>query len=99
MVGRWGMSEKLGPVTLLPSEGQGLFLPGAAETSPQTQWLVDQEVQHLVEASHATVTKLLAEHRAQLESLAQALLTAETLDEPAAYAAAGVATHLVETSV
>jgi cell division protease FtsH len=98
MVGRWGMSEKLGPVTLLPSDGQGPFLPGAAETSPQTQWLVDQEVQHLVEASHATVTKLLAAHRPQLENLARSLLAEETLDEPAAYAAAGVATHLVEPS-
>jgi cell division protease FtsH len=28
MVGRWGMSEKLGPLTLLPSDGQGPFLPG-----------------------------------------------------------------------
>ena len=45
MVGRWGMSDKLGPLTLLPSEGQGPFLPGASETSPQTQWLIDEEVQ------------------------------------------------------
>src|SRR5262249_47517474 len=37
MVGRWGMSEKLGPLTLLPSDGQGPLLPGASETSPQTQ--------------------------------------------------------------
>src|SRR5947209_17612922 len=48
MIGRWGMSDKLGPVTLLPSEGQSAFLPGASETSPQTQWLVDQEVQTLL---------------------------------------------------
>src|ERR1700761_8712201 len=39
MVGRWGMSEKLGPVTLLPQDGQGPLLPGASETSPQTKWL------------------------------------------------------------
>jgi cell division protease FtsH len=90
MVGRWGMSEKLGPLTLLPSDGQGPFLPGASETSPQTQWLVDQEVQQMVEDLHAEVTDLLTAHRAQLESLTQALLVAETLDAPAAYAAAGV---------
>ena len=35
MVGRWGMSEKLGPITLVPSEGQGLFLPGPARSRPR----------------------------------------------------------------
>src|SRR6202043_1504391 len=29
MVGRWGMSEKLGPIALVPTEGQSPFLPGA----------------------------------------------------------------------
>jgi cell division protease FtsH len=91
MVGRWGMSDKLGPVTLLPSEGQGPLLPGASETSPQTQWLVDQEVERLIETAHGTVTQLLTDHRAQLESLARVVLAAETLDAPDAYAAAGVA--------
>ena len=90
MVGRWGMSEKLGPVTLLPSEGSSPFLPGASETSSQTQWLIDQEVQRRVEEAHAEVTKLLTTHRGQLDSLAHALLLAETLDAAAAYAAAGV---------
>jgi len=33
MVGRWGMSNRLGPITLLPSEGQGPWLPGASERS------------------------------------------------------------------
>jgi cell division protease FtsH len=90
MVGRWGMSEKLGPLTLLPSDGQSPLLPGASETSPQTQWLIDQEVQRLVEDAHAEATDLLKTHRDQLESLAQALLKAETLDAADAYAAAGV---------
>jgi len=98
MVGRWGMSDKLGPVTLLPSDGQGPLLPGAAETSPQTQWLVDQEVQHLVEEAHAKVTQLLTEHRSQLENLTRALLREETLDAPDAYAAAGVTRPNAESS-
>ncbi len=97
MVGRWGMSSKLGPVTVLPSEAQSPFLPGASETSPQTQWLVDQEVQHMVESAQATVTQLLTDHRSQLESLARALLAAETLDGPDAYKAAGVAQHKAES--
>jgi len=90
MVGRWGMSEKLGPLTLLPQDGQSPFLPGASETSPQTQWLIDQEVQRLVEELHTEATELLTTHRSQLDSLAKALLLAETLDAPAAYAAASV---------
>jgi cell division protease FtsH len=90
MVGRWGMSEKLGPITLLPSEGQGPLLPGASETSPQTQWLIDQEVQQLVQDAHAEVTDLLTETRHKLEALTRALLAAETLDSADAYAAADV---------
>jgi cell division protease FtsH len=90
MVGRWGMSTTIGPITVLPDEAQGPFLPGASETSQETQRIVDEEVRKLVEAAHHDVTALLEEHRDQLESLAQALLKAETLDAPAAYAAAGV---------
>jgi cell division protease FtsH len=90
MVGRWGMSDRFGAVAVLPSESDGPLLPGADEPSPQTRWLVDQEVEQLVEAAHADVTRLLSEHREQLESLANALLLAETLDSADAYAAAGL---------
>jgi cell division protease FtsH len=93
MVGRWGMSEAVGPVTVLPADGQGPLLPGASETSQQTQRIVDEEVRRLVEDAHKEVAQLLAEHRDQLESLAQALLKAETLDAIDAYAAAGVPAH------
>jgi cell division protease FtsH len=90
MVGRWGMSEKLGPVAVLASDGAGPLLPGASETSQQTQWLIDQEVQRLIETAHAEVTRLLTSHRHRLDRLAHALLEAETLDAAGAYAAAGV---------
>jgi cell division protease FtsH len=90
MVGRWGMSEAIGPISVLPEEGQGMFLPGVSETSQETQRIVDQEVRTLVESAHHDVTRLLEDHRDQLEGLAQALLKAETLDAPEAYAAAGV---------
>jgi cell division protease FtsH len=96
MVGRWGMSDKLGPVSVLPSEGAGPFLPGVSETSPQTQWLVDQEVRRMIDEAHAEARQLLGEHRGQLDGLAHALLAAETLDAPAAYAAAGVPMRSVD---
>jgi cell division protease FtsH len=90
MVGRWGMSPTVGPIAVISDEAQGPFLPGASETSEHTQRTVDEEVHRLVEAAHQEVTQLLEQHRAQLESLAQALLKAETLDAADAYAAAGV---------
>ncbi len=90
MVGRWGMSEKIGPIAVLPSDGNGPFFPGASDTSADTLRLIDQEVRRLVDEAHVEVTKLLTEHRDQLDSLSQALLKAETLDAGDAYAAAGV---------
>jgi cell division protease FtsH len=90
MVGRWGMSPAVGPIAVIADEAQGQFLPGVSETSEHTQRKIDEEVQRLVESAHQEVTQLLEEHRAQLESLAQALLKAETLDAGDAYAAAGV---------
>ncbi len=90
MVGRWGMSEKVGPITVLPADGSGPLLPGAQETSEQTQSLIDQEVRRIVDKAHAEVTELLSHHREQLDTLSHSLLKAETLDAVDAYAAAGV---------
>jgi hypothetical protein len=47
-------------------------------------------VRRIVDEAHHTVTELLSTHRDQLESLSLALLEAETLDTPDAYAAAGL---------
>ena len=90
MVGRWGMSEAVGPIAVLPRDGQGPLLPGAAEASPDTLKLVDAEVRRIVDESHEAVVALLQENRDRLDSLASALLEHETLDEEDAYAAAGV---------
>jgi cell division protease FtsH len=90
MVGRWGMSTAIGPVSVIDDDGQSAYLPGANGTSEHTHRLVDEEVRRIVEAAHDQVTSLLGEHREQLEALAQALLATETLDTPEAYAAAGL---------
>jgi cell division protease FtsH len=99
MVGRWGMSDAVGPIAVLPSEGEGPYLPGVSATSESSQHLLDDEVRKLVEGAHEEVTRLLLDHRDQLESLAQALLKAETLDALDAYAAAGVPAHQEESSL
>jgi cell division protease FtsH len=88
MVGRWGMSEAIGPITVLPRDGAGPFLP--AEVSPDTQKMIDDEVRRIVDASHKDVVALLQQNRSRLDSLVDALLEHETLDEDDAYAAAGV---------
>jgi cell division protease FtsH len=90
MIGRWGMTEALGPVAWLSSESQGPLLPGVSSASPHTQQLIDEELRRVVDEARAEVTRLLSEHRDQLERLARALLAAETLEADAAYAAAGV---------
>jgi cell division protease FtsH len=84
------MSETIGPVAVLPRDGQGPLLPGVAEVSPETQKLVDDEVRSIIERSDEEVLALLEENRRRLDSLAAALLQHETLDEEAAYEAAGV---------
>src|SRR4029450_1638802 len=96
MVGRWGMSEAVGPVAVIPRDGQGPLLPGVSDVSPDTQKLVDDEVRRIVDESHREVVELLGQNRNRLDSLVQALLEHGTLDEGDAYAAAGVegaATH------
>jgi cell division protease FtsH len=92
MIGRWGMSSTLGTVAVLPQDGQGPLLPGAADGSEETRRLVDEEVRRLVASAHDEVVALLEENRSRLDSLAQALLEHETLDQADAYAAAGIET-------
>jgi cell division protease FtsH len=89
MVGLWGMSDVIGPVTVITEEGQ-LPLPGASEVSPVTQQLVDEEVRRLIEDAHEQVTQLMSANRDKLDALAQALLENETLEQDEAYAAADI---------
>ena len=89
MVGLWGMSDVIGPVTVITEDGQ-LPLPGASDISPVTQQLVDEEVRHLIEDAHEQVTQLMSANRDKLEGLAEALLGHETLEQDEAYAAAGI---------
>lgn len=86
MVGRWGMSEAIGPVSVLPSEGDARM----AGVSDELLNTVDQEVRRLIEECYSEARRLLRENRGQLDSIAEQLLAHETLDEADAYAAAGI---------
>ena len=89
MVGRWGMSEAVGPVTVLPPAGQESPL-GLDGVAPATRELVDREVRRIVEQCYGEAVATLTEHRDRLDALARTLLDRETLDEDGAYAAAGI---------
>ena len=91
MVGRWGMSDEIGTVTVIPQDGQGPLLPGASGVSEETQRMIDEEVRKIVAGARKDVLVLLRENRDKLDRLAHALLEHETLDQLDAYKAAGIA--------
>lgn len=90
MVGRFGMSEEIGFVSVLPQDGEAWAMPGLSQVSECTRQRVDEEIKRIVGEAHNEAARLLADHRDRLDALAEALIRDETLDEPAAYAAAGL---------
>ncbi|WP_411374132.1 ATP-dependent zinc metalloprotease FtsH [Arthrobacter sp. MPF02] len=94
MVGRWGMSKRIGPVQVLPEEGD----PRAAGVSEGMLDVVADEVRALVDQCHQRAMELLQENRWRLDALAQRLLEKETLDEPEIYKAAGLRRPQADTS-
>jgi cell division protease FtsH len=94
MVGRWGMSDAIGPLAVLPGPNdQNMFGDSPNGPSPETRRIIDIEVRKIVDDCYTFAKAQLKEHRGQLNSLTQALLKSETLDEIDAYAAAGVPPH------
>jgi cell division protease FtsH len=87
MVTRWGMSERLGPVTLASRDD--IYLAGTEPSaagsqrpySEATARLIDAEVQLILQESSDEAERLLRAHREALEALVHALLDRETLDE------------------
>jgi cell division protease FtsH len=87
MVGRWGMSKRIGPVSVLPEEGD----PRLYGASPAMLDAVDSEVHRLIDECCGESLELLHANRDKLDAIAVALLAHETLDGPDVYAAAGIA--------
>jgi cell division protease FtsH len=86
MVGRWGMSERIGPVAVFPSDGDPR-MNGVAEATLDA---VDEEVRRLVDESYQRAVALLRENRKRLDDIVTQLLAHETLDEAEVYVAAGI---------
>jgi cell division protease FtsH len=87
MVGRWGMSARIGTISVLPAEGD----PRMAGISNGLLDAVDEEVRRISDECYADARRLLRENRDKLDAIAGQLLVHESLDEPELYAAAGVA--------
>src|SRR5678815_1695834 len=87
MVGRWGMSERVGTLSVLPAEGD----PRMAGISDGLLDAVDEEVRRITDECYAEARRLLRENRAKLDAIVTQLLAHESLDEAEIYAAAGIA--------
>jgi len=84
MVCDWGMSEKLGPLTLGKKEEQiflGKELAYHQNYSEKTAMEIDQEIRRIVSESYERAKTLLSENLDTLHRIAQALLERETLEE------------------
>jgi cell division protease FtsH len=80
------MSEKIGRLSVLPSEGD----PRMAGVSDALLNAVDEEVRRITEECYVEARRLLREHRAKLDAIVTELLAHESLDEAEVYAAAGI---------
>src|SRR5436305_11547955 len=83
MVTRWGMSERLGTISLSEREDPFLGTPlatGSREYSQQTANIIDEEVHRIVKWAYDRAVSLLTEHRETLDRMARSLRLYETLD-------------------
>ncbi len=78
MVVRWGMSPKVGPLNYGEADGNAFAQRPYSEGTAQ---LIDDEVRRIAEECLTEAEKLLVDHRAQLDTLAKALLEHDSLDE------------------
>ena len=85
MVGRWGMSERVGRLSVLPADGD----PRMTGVSDHLLSTVDEEVRRITDECFAEARRLLKDNRQRLDAVVAELMIHETLDEAEIYAAAG----------
>ncbi len=84
MVAQWGMSEKIGPFNLGRGEEHpflGMELAQPKRYSEEMAWLIDKEIQKLLNEADSRSRDILLNNREVLDSLAGALLKEEMLDK------------------
>ena len=98
MVGRWGMSDAIGPMSVLPPAGyEGSAHVALGLLAGETRERFDAEIRRIIDEGYQRAFEILREHRTRLDALVAALLEQETLDEVDAYRIAGVdrSTHVL----
>jgi cell division protease FtsH len=84
MVAQWGMSDKVGPISLGRGEEHpflGMELASPKHYSDDLAWLMDQEIQRIIMEAESKAEDILNTNRTVLENLAETLLKEEVLDK------------------
>jgi cell division protease FtsH len=83
MVTKWGLTEKLGPLTYSEDEDEvflGRSVTQHKHVSDDTARQIDLEVRSIIDAAHARSKHLLETNRDKLHLMADALVRYETID-------------------
>ena len=83
MVTKWGLSEKLGPLTYSEEEGEvflGHSVTKHKEISDETARVIDAEIRRLIDKNYNKAEKILKDNIDKLHRMAEALIKYETLD-------------------
>jgi cell division protease FtsH len=84
MVTKWGLSDKLGPLTYSEETGEvflGRSVTQHKQVSDVTAHAIDEEIRHVIEANYKRAREILVESLDKLHLMADALIKYETLDE------------------
>ncbi len=83
MVTKWGLSERLGPLTYSEDDGEvflGRSVTQHKQVSDVTVHTIDEEVRKIIDKNYDRAKDILEEHRAKLDVMAEALMKYETID-------------------
>ncbi|HJL92955.1 MAG TPA: ATP-dependent zinc metalloprotease FtsH [Woeseiaceae bacterium] len=83
MVTKWGLSEKLGPLTYSEDEGEvflGRSVTQHKQISPETAKTIDAEVRKIIDRNYKRAKEILKKHKKELKVMADALMKFETID-------------------